>query len=580
MTRIQDERCWWWERAFVYVGRMSEEKGVPQVVAAWLGLVEKLGTSCPPLWLVGGHPREVERMRLALGPSTLVPHERSGRLQWWGYVDAAGVSALLTRVLVLVAHSRYEPGGRVVIEAMSEGVPVIATPHGFARDLIEDWKTGFLVEFGDLETLQRRMEHFIWQPLLRNVLGAAAKDTAHQALNLWRFLDVHCCTYDQAMNTAQTAAADPTPQQDAFSRLDYFERRRFIPTYPWDTVEPDAESVRQFVEGSLLSSVDTIRSEVPRGGSSSLWIVECAGRSWIVKWPYPRLATRPLWNPMRRYPLVLDSKARFARERFAAGMPGFAPLTAFDEERQMLLRPLYSHVARPLEIEFFVEAYTLLRALYAYPVPSRLPMETLDRDWRLASWDEVVFALESFSEAIRGEEAPCDPDRHTSLRLAWRGVDLVLFGSDPPPIASWFADRRHEVSHFSHLAIAEHDSSPAFCHGSADPCHFLRDKDRNLVTIDGEHVHPAWTGEDFSALVVYAVKEMGNEAEEQRLWRRILDAVEASSQETSIVVSWAALLIAEELCKNSVLLRERQLSYYQARWRNIVELANDLRINQ
>ena len=47
-------------------------------------------------------------------------------------------------------HSKYEPGGRVSIEAMSAALPVIATPCGFAVDTIINWHTGFLVNWKKL----------------------------------------------------------------------------------------------------------------------------------------------------------------------------------------------------------------------------------------------------------------------------------------------------------------------------------------------------------------------------------------------------------------------------------------------
>lgn len=47
-------------------------------------------------------------------------------------------------------HSQYEPGGRVVLEALGAGLPVIATPFGFAREFVRDWVSGFIVDYGDV----------------------------------------------------------------------------------------------------------------------------------------------------------------------------------------------------------------------------------------------------------------------------------------------------------------------------------------------------------------------------------------------------------------------------------------------
>ena len=78
---------------------------------------------------------------------------------------------------------------------MSEGVPVIAAPNGFALDLVHDWENGFLVNHGDESSLAMRMEHFIRQPFLSNSLGETARQTAHHVISEWDFIDKHLMAY-------------------------------------------------------------------------------------------------------------------------------------------------------------------------------------------------------------------------------------------------------------------------------------------------------------------------------------------------------------------------------------------------
>jgi hypothetical protein len=77
-------------------------------------LAEELRLDCPPLWLVGGEPHEIEIMRRSADPSILASYEAAGRVKWWGYLNAAGISTLMLKSYVLVTHSLYEPGGRVI----------------------------------------------------------------------------------------------------------------------------------------------------------------------------------------------------------------------------------------------------------------------------------------------------------------------------------------------------------------------------------------------------------------------------------------------------------------------------------
>ena len=83
----------------------------------------------------------------------------------------------------------------MVTEAMSEGIPVIASPNGFARDLICDWKNGFLVEHGNEKKLTNRMEHFLRQPFLSNALGLNARQAAESVILDWNFFNRHLQAY-------------------------------------------------------------------------------------------------------------------------------------------------------------------------------------------------------------------------------------------------------------------------------------------------------------------------------------------------------------------------------------------------
>ena len=103
---------WWLDRCFLYVGRMTEAKGVPHILRAWLNLADDLGSDCPPLWLVGGEPHEIEAMRRAAESDTLADHESKGLVKWWG----TGTAGDFDGVLKACDGDTFsvETGGRVV----------------------------------------------------------------------------------------------------------------------------------------------------------------------------------------------------------------------------------------------------------------------------------------------------------------------------------------------------------------------------------------------------------------------------------------------------------------------------------
>ena len=192
-TQRLEDNHWWLPIAFTYFGRIAYSKGIPTIVSAWLKLWVNYQTECPSLWLVGGTPSEIQEMRdmLKCQDTLFEQAEHSGKLIWWGYLNASGISALLLKSIAVVTHSKYEPGGRVIIEALSEGIPVLTTPNGFGVDCVEDWVNGFVIPYGKQEELYQRLQHFIWQPYLCNSLGIQAEQSAKVLLNFWDFYETH-----------------------------------------------------------------------------------------------------------------------------------------------------------------------------------------------------------------------------------------------------------------------------------------------------------------------------------------------------------------------------------------------------
>ena len=188
---------WWNSGAFLYMGRINHEKGVDVIIYAWYSLYQQYNGKVPPLWLVGGDPIAINTIREQLNiPITeLEELEKENKICWWGYLNPPAISTLLMKSLVLIMHSQYESGGRIIIEAFSQSRPVIATPTGFGKDFIHEWVNGFLVPFGDIKCLMHKMEYFIKQPLLTKVLGQVAYQYHLQIQNMWDSKNKHLLIY-------------------------------------------------------------------------------------------------------------------------------------------------------------------------------------------------------------------------------------------------------------------------------------------------------------------------------------------------------------------------------------------------
>lgn len=290
LCRTEGTDDYWAQKAFTYIGRMDLNKGLYHIFQAWHKLLERYGDICPSLWLVGGSLPEIEAIRKQI--KQVIPHltelERTGKILWWGYLDQEGLSTVLLKSSVLVTHSLYEPGGRVAVEAMGEGVPVLATPNGFAKDSVTDWREGFLVEYGDVKNLSFRMEHFIRQPYLSNALGLNARHTAERVIAQWDFIGRHlaCCGYDSAVGSRSESLNNQNKGRKKINLFPYFNE-----PYSHDLIS-------DFFRRCTGESAGGLWQGAEGSYTSDIWQISGANGSYIVKRAFTRLATSPLFNPI------------------------------------------------------------------------------------------------------------------------------------------------------------------------------------------------------------------------------------------------------------------------------------------
>jgi glycosyltransferase involved in cell wall biosynthesis len=119
-------------RNFLYLGRLSPEKGVRMLVRAW----DDVGAE---LVVVGDGP-DADQLR-AEAPSSV---------RFAGPLPGDDVVDLIREArAVLVPSVWYEAQPRVILEAYAAGVPVIASRIGGLPDLISEGESGLLVAPGD-----------------------------------------------------------------------------------------------------------------------------------------------------------------------------------------------------------------------------------------------------------------------------------------------------------------------------------------------------------------------------------------------------------------------------------------------
>jgi glycosyltransferase involved in cell wall biosynthesis len=186
----------------LFVGRLSPEKGVATLLAAW-------GKVSGPrrLKVAGDGPFAAEvAARAASDP----------RIELLGRRPAPEVLQLMRRAAVVIVPSEwYELMPMVVIEAFATGTPVIAARVGALAELVEDGRNGRLFTPGDPEDLAAHLAAMLHDEPQRRRLGAAAREVFLARYTAAANYEGLIRIYGQARGQAMPMPADPLPRETA-----------------------------------------------------------------------------------------------------------------------------------------------------------------------------------------------------------------------------------------------------------------------------------------------------------------------------------------------------------------------------
>jgi glycosyltransferase involved in cell wall biosynthesis len=158
----------------LYAGRLSEEKGVLELLEATSGL---------------------ERVVVGDGPL------RSSVPDAAGFVPPGELGPYYEQAALVCVPSRREGYGAVAREAMAWGRPVVATAVGGLLDAVEDGVTGLLVPPRDPAALRAALERLLGDAELRAELGANARRRAEEDYSWVAATDLLLAAYAAARRT-------------------------------------------------------------------------------------------------------------------------------------------------------------------------------------------------------------------------------------------------------------------------------------------------------------------------------------------------------------------------------------------
>jgi glycosyltransferase involved in cell wall biosynthesis len=128
----------------IFVGRFADFKGIPFLIDSFSQLI--MDNYDARLYLVGDGDEE-SKIREKVSALNLEKH-----VVFFGYQK--NTLSYIKNADLLVLPSNNEPFGRVLLEAMNIGTPVIGTKSGGIPEIIEDGINGLLVDYGDIEALK------------------------------------------------------------------------------------------------------------------------------------------------------------------------------------------------------------------------------------------------------------------------------------------------------------------------------------------------------------------------------------------------------------------------------------------
>jgi glycosyltransferase involved in cell wall biosynthesis len=153
----------------LFAGRLEPEKNIPFLLeASRLALNQGLDAA---LWIAGTGSQQ---RRLASLCETL---GISKRVHFLGHVEHSKLGNYYAACDVFVLPSLVETQGLVAMEAMRFARPVIVTREIVAaRELVEEGRSGFIVDHGSPDELAARLATLAADPALRQRLGRAGQE--------------------------------------------------------------------------------------------------------------------------------------------------------------------------------------------------------------------------------------------------------------------------------------------------------------------------------------------------------------------------------------------------------------------
>ena len=167
------------EKAICYVGRISEEKNVVNLVKSLKGLDASLK-------IIGEGPLKEEVKKIA--------RDLSLDVRLMGNIPNSQVAEEMNRSAAFILPSLYEGNPKVLLEAMACGLPVIGTEVEGIKEILIHKVNGYLCRT-DAESIGEAIKKVIGDKTLREKMGREARKTILEGYSLEKVLERETALY-------------------------------------------------------------------------------------------------------------------------------------------------------------------------------------------------------------------------------------------------------------------------------------------------------------------------------------------------------------------------------------------------
>ncbi len=180
---------------FFHASRFQAIKNVCWIVRAFAQALARRETGAAALSLLligdGATRNEAEALARKLGITD--------RVAFLGIVPPEDVQDIIRRADVLLMASDFEGCPRVVLEAMTQAKPVIATDVVGLNDMVRDGQTGRLCPPGNIDAYAAAIAELAYDPAARDRFGLYAKAEAERCYDRDTIMSVYEEVYAQAL---------------------------------------------------------------------------------------------------------------------------------------------------------------------------------------------------------------------------------------------------------------------------------------------------------------------------------------------------------------------------------------------